>query len=138
VTVLAPDPQGSPSPAASAADLRRARTIKLAAELFDDGGYANVSMEQIAVAAGIAKPTLYHYFGAKDEILRGIHEAFIDLLLDRQQERQKLAMTPREPAAGRDDRHPRPHGDAPWPRPGLLRALQGAARPGAPGNSRQA
>jgi AcrR family transcriptional regulator len=94
VTVLAADPQGSPSPAASAADLRRARIIKLAAELFDDGGYGNVSMEQIAVAAGIAKPTLYHYFRAKDEILRGIHEAFIDLLLDRQQERQKLAMTP--------------------------------------------
>jgi AcrR family transcriptional regulator len=30
--------------------------------LFDKGGYVNVFMEQIAAAAGIAKPMLYHYF----------------------------------------------------------------------------
>src|SRR5260370_37408978 len=51
-------------------------------------------MEQIAIAAGIAKPTLYHYFRAKDEILRGIHETFIDLLLERQDERQRLGLSP--------------------------------------------
>jgi TetR/AcrR family transcriptional regulator, cholesterol catabolism regulator len=79
---------------ATAADVRRAQVIALAAELFDARGYANVTMEQLAVAAGIAKPTLYHYFRAKDEILRGIHEEFIDLLLDRQGERQRLAMSP--------------------------------------------
>jgi TetR/AcrR family transcriptional regulator, cholesterol catabolism regulator len=81
-------------PGATAADRRRSQVIALAAELFDEHGYASVSMEQIAVAAGIAKPTLYHYFRAKDEILRGIHEEFIDLLLDRQEERQQLALSP--------------------------------------------
>ena len=65
----------------TAADARRAEVITLAADLFDRHGYASVSMEQIAAAAGMAKPTLYHYFRAKDEILRGIHETFIDLLL---------------------------------------------------------
>jgi AcrR family transcriptional regulator len=80
--------------APSAADGRRAEVITLAAGLFDRRGYANVSMEQIAAAAGIAKPTLYHYFRAKDEILRGIHETFIDVLLERQDERRRLGLAP--------------------------------------------
>jgi AcrR family transcriptional regulator len=83
---------GATSP--TAADKRRAEVIALAARLFDRHGYASVSMEQIAIAAGIAKPTLYHYFRAKDEILRGIHETFIDLLLERQDERQRLGLSP--------------------------------------------
>lgn len=83
---------GATSP--TAADKRRAEVIALAARLFDRHGYSSVSMEQIAIAAGIAKPTLYHYFRAKDEILRGIHETFIDLLLARQDERQRLCLSP--------------------------------------------
>jgi TetR/AcrR family transcriptional regulator, cholesterol catabolism regulator len=78
----------------SAADTRRAEVITLAAGLFDRRGYASVSMEQIAAAAGMAKPTLYHYFRAKDEILRGIHETFIDVLLERQDERCRLGLAP--------------------------------------------
>ena len=80
--------------AGEAAQRRRAEIVSLAAQMFDQHGYASVSMEQIAVAAGIAKPTLYHYFRAKDEILRDIHELFIDLLLRRQEERQRLGMSP--------------------------------------------
>lgn len=78
----------------SAADARRTRIIDLAAELFDQHGYAKVSMEQIAVAAGVAKPTLYHYFRGKDQILRGIHESFIDVLLEQQEERRRLGLAP--------------------------------------------
>lgn len=87
---------GVPAQAAapSAADARRAEVITLAAGLFDRFGYANVSMEQIAAAAGIAKPTLYHYFRGKDEILLGIHETFIDVLLERQEERVRLGLAP--------------------------------------------
>src|ERR1700760_1287761 len=47
-------------------------------------------MEQIALAAGLAKPSLYHYFRGKDEILSGIHETFIDILLERQDQRRQL------------------------------------------------
>jgi AcrR family transcriptional regulator len=78
----------------TAADARRAEVVTLAAGLFDRNGYASVSMEQIAAAAGMAKPTLYHYFRAKDEILRGIHETFIDILLERQDERARLGLAP--------------------------------------------
>jgi TetR/AcrR family transcriptional regulator, cholesterol catabolism regulator len=78
----------------SAADARRAAVVALAADLFDRGGYASISMEQIAAAAGIAKPTLYHYFRSKDEILRGVHESFIGILLERQDERVRLGLAP--------------------------------------------
>jgi TetR/AcrR family transcriptional regulator, cholesterol catabolism regulator len=85
---------GLPPAEPSAADTRRAEVIALAADLFDRSGYASISMEQIAAAAGMAKPTLYHYFRSKDEILRGIHESFIGTLLQRQDERVRLGLAP--------------------------------------------
>lgn len=99
MTVKAEERTRTPA-AATAADARRAHIIRLAAELFDRRGYASVSMEQIAAAAGLAKPTLYHYFRAKEEILRGIHEEFIDMLLARQEERRKLALAPDDQLLG--------------------------------------
>jgi AcrR family transcriptional regulator len=66
---------------------RRDDVIRAAALLFDARGYHAASMEDIAEAVGIRKPTLYHYFSSKDEILFGIHEEFIDLLIRRHQER---------------------------------------------------
>jgi AcrR family transcriptional regulator len=44
-------------------------------------------MGDIAAAIGIAKPTLYHYFRGKDEILLHIHHEFIGLLLSRHEAR---------------------------------------------------
>jgi AcrR family transcriptional regulator len=82
-----------PGPA-SAADQRRHEIIDLVADLFDRHGYAKVTMEQIALRAGIAKSTLYHYFRGKEEILRGIHESFMDLLLERHADRQRLGLAP--------------------------------------------
>ena len=87
------DPAHNTAPT-TAADRRRAAIIALAAKLFDEHGYANVSMEQIALAAGLAKPSLYHYFRDKDEILRGIHETFIDILLERHEQRKQLDLSP--------------------------------------------
>lgn len=62
-----------------------------AADLFDRGGYHATSVAQLARAVGLSKPTLYHYFSSKDEILFAIHEEFIDLLVDRQHERAGMA-----------------------------------------------
>lgn len=89
---------GAASP--TAAGQRRAAVISRVARLFDEHGYASVSMEQIAAAAEIAKPTLYHYFRGKDEILRGIHEGFIDILLARQDERERLGLSPADLVMG--------------------------------------
>jgi AcrR family transcriptional regulator len=62
---------------------RHKQIISVAAMLFDKNGFAHTTMDDIAHEIGIAKPTLYHYFSSKDEILHAIHEEFIDLLLAR-------------------------------------------------------
>jgi AcrR family transcriptional regulator len=50
-------------------------------------------MTSLAESVGIAKPTLYHYFSGKDEILFEIHEEFIDLLLAKYEGRRGEGMS---------------------------------------------
>jgi AcrR family transcriptional regulator len=69
------------------ANAKRELIVAKAAELFDRHGYHQVNITQIARAAGIEKPTLYHYFKSKHEILYWIHDIFIDLLLEKQADR---------------------------------------------------
>jgi AcrR family transcriptional regulator len=71
---------------------RPAEVVAKAAELFDSRGFHNTSMEDIADGVGIAKPTLYHYFSSKDEILHRIHDEFIELLIRRQEQRVAQGM----------------------------------------------
>jgi AcrR family transcriptional regulator len=59
---------------------RRGDILREAARLFDQVGYHGVNMEMIAEAAGLKKPTLYHYIRSKDEILFGIQEQMIAAL----------------------------------------------------------
>ncbi len=66
---------------------RRREIAEKAAELFDARGYHSTSMEEIAESAGLAKPSLYHYFKSKDEILFEIHNEMIELILDRHEAR---------------------------------------------------
>ena len=68
---------------------RRQDIATKAALLFDQQGYHQTTMEDIADLMGIKKPTLYHYFKSKDEILSLIHEVFVELLLEKQKERKK-------------------------------------------------
>lgn len=86
---------GSAAPP-SAADMRRSQIVECAAALFDSAGYGRTSMDDIARAVQIAKPTLYHYFASKDEILFFIHDEFIDLLMDEHVARAARTLTPSE------------------------------------------
>ncbi len=56
---------------------RREDILREAANLFDQVGYHGVNMEMIAEAAGLKKPTLYHYVKGKDEILFLMQRAVI-------------------------------------------------------------
>ncbi len=40
-----------------------------AARLFDEQGYGQVSLQDIADVVGIARPSLYHYYSSKEDIL---------------------------------------------------------------------
>lgn len=61
--------------------------VQEAARLFDRVGYHGVNMEMIAEAAGVRKPTLYHYIRGKDQILFEIHEIIVGRLHSKVQER---------------------------------------------------
>jgi len=75
---------------------RRQQIISLAAGLFDQSGYSNTTMDDIAREVGVAKPTLYHYFPSKDDILHAIHEEFIDLLISRHEARAGTGLQPEQ------------------------------------------
>jgi AcrR family transcriptional regulator len=74
--------------------VRRQEILATAAAMFDEAGYALTSMDAIAAAVGIAKPTVYHHFGSKHEILSAIHEEFIDQLIARQEARDGVGLRP--------------------------------------------
>jgi TetR/AcrR family transcriptional regulator len=47
----------------------RSRILECALKLFATRGYDSVGIQEIVNAAGITKPTLYHYFGSKKGLL---------------------------------------------------------------------
>lgn len=66
---------------------RRAQIRRVAAELFDESGYRETSMDDIATAVGIKKASLYYYMPGKDQLLVELHEEMIDLIISQQQAR---------------------------------------------------
>lgn len=50
-------------------DRRKAEIVGAAIRLLAANGYRQLSLEQVAEQADIAKPTLYHYFSGKDELV---------------------------------------------------------------------
>ncbi|WP_187369153.1 TetR/AcrR family transcriptional regulator [Baekduia soli] len=61
----------------------RERLLGVAAPLLAASGYAGTSLEDIAARAGIAGPTIYHYFGSKQDLLfASLSRAAEGVLLD--------------------------------------------------------
>jgi AcrR family transcriptional regulator len=54
---------------------------RAAAKLFNEKGYLETSMDDIAAAANLSKGGIYHYFFSKHEILYFISTNYMDLLL---------------------------------------------------------
>ena len=48
--------------------------VEKAREVFEEKGYTSATIEDIACASAISKPTLYNYFSGKDEIFRHVVE----------------------------------------------------------------
>lgn len=78
------------------ADARRREIVDNAAKLFGGGGYHQINMDGIANSVGIAKPTLYHYFKSKTDILYGIYTELLDTLLQRHEARVGAGLDTRQ------------------------------------------
>jgi AcrR family transcriptional regulator len=67
-----------------------------AVRLFADRGYANTSLDDIAEAVGIRKPSLYHYIRGKEDLLYEIDVLLVDSLLSEARALLAEAVTPEE------------------------------------------
>ena len=60
-------------PAKDPRDLSRPSIIAQATTVFKDRGYRGTSLDDVALAFGVSRPALYHYFKAKRDILYAIY-----------------------------------------------------------------
>jgi TetR/AcrR family transcriptional regulator, cholesterol catabolism regulator len=84
---------GRPSRTARA-DAQRERVLAAAVENFSRRGFRATSMNEIAGEVGLSKPTLYHYFRNKEELLVRIYSDVLDDNLRAAREIVAAAPTP--------------------------------------------
>lgn len=80
----------------AAHDDKRQEIIDRCADLFDSGGYHRATMQLLADEVGLGKPSLYHYFGSKTEILYAIHQQHIASLIEGLDSEQRRGSSPRD------------------------------------------
>jgi AcrR family transcriptional regulator len=103
-----PDASHSPTRPADPADAWRGRrrrrdhetkreaVIRTAARAFDERGYHNTSLDDIAAALGVTKPTIYYYVPNKEQLLFECFRAGLEPI------RAALQRAEQAPGSGRD------------------------------------
>jgi AcrR family transcriptional regulator len=82
-------------PRAATYDDQRGQILARAAELFARHGYTATTMNQVAAACGVTKPTLYHYFTDKQSLLLHIAAGHVERLEQLAREVQAQPLDPR-------------------------------------------
>ena len=72
----------------------RVLMVDVARRLFAQYGKENVTMNDIAVASGKGRRTLYTYFGSKDEVYLAVIENELDLMVERLQGVLRMPLSP--------------------------------------------
>jgi len=67
---------------------------RVAARLFNQNGYVETTLEDIAAAAKASKGAIYHYFSSKDELLFFILDNYLDVVLEDFEEKVKAIQEP--------------------------------------------
>lgn len=67
-------------------DLRQDALVRHAARLFAGRGYDQTSMQELAATMGLATGSVYHYFAAKEDLLRAICDQLMEPLLEQARE----------------------------------------------------
>lgn len=70
------------------------RILDSALKVFADQGYSGTSMDAIAALAGVSKPTLYQYFGSKEQLFGAIMAQQRDDMLGAFEEPDGLGLVP--------------------------------------------
>ncbi len=65
---------------ADGAPSRQGEITRVAAQLFNARGFAGTSMQDIAAALGIQKPTLYHYVQSKAQVVSWIYRECVEAI----------------------------------------------------------
>lgn len=60
----------------------RAALVSSALALFGEHGYAGTSVQAVTDGAGVTKGAFYHHFDNKEDVLRVIHDEFVDQQLE--------------------------------------------------------
>lgn len=59
----------SPEQKRSAREAKREAVLRAAVQMFNERGFHQTSLDDVAARLGISKPTIYHYLGNKDQVL---------------------------------------------------------------------
>lgn len=68
-TQQAANPWTSPEDRAAAREAKRQAVLSTAVGFFNSRGFHSTSLDDVAAALNVTKPTIYHYFTSKEEIL---------------------------------------------------------------------
>ncbi|WP_127110137.1 TetR/AcrR family transcriptional regulator [Pararhodobacter zhoushanensis] len=78
----APSPWSSQSERERERAAKREAVLRTAARLFNTRGYHATSLDEVATALNVTKPTIYHYFANKDEILFECTRRGLDAIIE--------------------------------------------------------